>query len=101
MYKDELLLKNVFVQILYFVPFNHNGHRSSDCKQSTLLAVDMPSTRKKKLLGPYKEKLKEELSCGNSIAFVLFLFFLSLFFGSPNIVFVCFCFKRLECFLFD
>ena len=60
----------------------HYGHRSCNCKQSTLLAVDMPSTRKKKTPGPliaHKEKLREDLSRGNSIDFVLFLFFLSLF----------------------
>ena len=80
MYKDELLLKNVFVQIFSFVPLNHYGHRSCDCKPSTLLAVDMQLTRKKKS-GPliaHKEKLKEDLSRGNSIAFALFLFFLCL-----------------------
>ena len=81
MYKDELLLKNVFAQIFSFVPMNHYRHRSSDCKPSTLLAVDKPSTRKKNS-GPlvaHKEKLKEDLSRGNSIAFALFLFLLSLF----------------------
>ena len=60
-----------------------NYDRSSDCKPSTLLAVDMPSTRKKKKTpGPliaHKEKLREDSSRGNSIAFALFLFFLSLF----------------------
>ena len=81
MYKDELLLKIVFVQIFSFVPINHYAHRSSDCELSTLLAVDKPSTRKKNS-GPliaHKEKLKEDLSRGNSIAVVLFLFLLSLF----------------------
>ena len=47
MYKDELLLKNAFAQIFSFVPVNHYGHRSSNCKQSTLLAMDMPPTRNK------------------------------------------------------
>ena len=44
----------------------------------------------------HKVKLKEDLSRGNSIfAFRFFVF------GYLNILFVCFCLKRLECFLFD
>ena len=80
MYKNKLLLKNVFVQIFSFLPLNHYGHRSCDCKPTTPLAVDMPSTRKrkKKPSGPF-EAHKE----------LVLPFFV---FGSPNIVclFVCF-----------
>ena len=71
-----------FFEIFSFVPLNHYGHRSSDCKPSILLAVDMPSTDKAS--GPLithkeKRKQKESLSRGKSIALVFFLFFLSLF----------------------
>ena len=90
MYKDKLLLKSVFLQILSFVPFNHYGHRSSDCKPPTLLAVDMPSTRKKK-----EKKTSGPLIAHKELVLPFFVF------GSPNIPFVCFCLKRLECFLFD
>ena len=93
MYEDELLLKNVFVQIFSFVPLNHYCHRSCDCKPSRLLAVDMQLTRKKNL-GPliaHKEKLKEDLSRGNSIAFPqsVFVFHFFVTFGSPNILLLC------------
>lgn len=90
MYKDELLLKNVFAQIFSFVPFNHYGHRSSN-SIGCGYAINQKQT-KAKILGPliaHNEKLKEDLSRGNSISFVLFLFFVSLVFGFPKILFVC------------
>ena len=90
-YKDELFLKNVFVQIFSFLPLNHYGHRASDCKPTTPLAVDMPSTRKRKKKPSGTFKAHKEL---------VLPFFV---FGSPNILFVCLYvfLKRLECFLFD
>ena len=99
MFKDELLLKcgfeNVFFEIFSFVPLNHYGHRSSDCKPSILLAED--SHQPDKASGPLithkeKRKQKESLSRGNSIALVLFLFFLSLFLAFPIFCFFAFFF---------
>ena len=49
---------------------------------------------KKKTPGPliaHKEKLREDLNRGNSIAFVLFFVFPFFVFGSPNILFVWVC----------
>ena len=63
-----------------------------------------PETKKKSSapLVVYKDKIQEDLSRGKSIAFVMFLFFLSLFLALRIFcLFVCFCSEKLECFLFD